>query len=58
MKNIYVFLVSGILFTACDFNNIYAELLFCSIGGIGIGIAVKRAREKGYEEGFKDGKNF
>ena len=58
MKNIYFLIFSGILFISSDFNNVYWELAFAFIGGIGIGPALRRARKKGYEEGFNDGREY
>ncbi len=58
MKNIYFLLFSGILFIASDFNNVYWEMVFAFIGGGGIGLALRQARKKGYNEGFKDGRGY
>jgi len=57
MKNIYFLIFSGILFIISDFDNIYLEIIFAFIGGGGIGLALRRARKMGYEEGFNDGRN-
>lgn len=58
MKNIYFLVFSGILFISSDFNNVYWEMAFAFIGGGGIGLALRRARKKGYEEGFRDGREY
>lgn len=55
MRNVYFLIFSGILFISSDFNNVYLEIAFAFIGGAGLGLAIKQARKKGYEEGFRDG---
>jgi len=58
MKNIYFLLFSGILFITSDFNSVFWELAFAFIGSSGLGLAIKQARKKGYEEGYKDGRGY
>lgn len=58
MRNVYFLVFSGILFITSDFNNFYWELAFALIGGSGIGLALRRARKNGYEEGFRDGREY
>ncbi|MDA8581935.1 hypothetical protein N9K95_03680 [Schleiferiaceae bacterium] len=58
MKNYYFLMISGMFLVSAQFENFYAELCFAFVGGIGIGLAIRQAKKKAYNQGFEDGRNL